>query len=83
LICSQFEIYVFFLFRLGGILAGYGNLVIEHPKADLLFDQSNIHVDVVGDFYIFNPEVNKELTGKLLLKHCIVSEMPHNSPLQL
>ncbi|XP_046460011.1 nucleolar protein dao-5-like isoform X2 [Daphnia pulex] len=49
--------------ELGGILAGYGNLVIEHPKADLLFDQSNIHVDVVGDFYIFNPEVNKELTG--------------------
>ncbi len=49
-------------------MAGYGNLVIEHPKADLLFDLSNIHVDVVGDFYIFNPEVNKELTGKQLFK---------------
>ncbi|EFX76588.1 hypothetical protein DAPPUDRAFT_106819 [Daphnia pulex] len=55
--------------ELGCILAGYGNLVIEHPKADLLFDLSNIHVDVVGDFYIFNPEVNKELTAHLSCKH--------------
>jgi DNA-directed RNA polymerase I subunit RPA43 len=54
------------LSRLGGILAGYGNLVIKSPKADLLFDLSNIHIDVEGDFYIFNPEVNKELTGMSL-----------------
>jgi DNA-directed RNA polymerase I subunit RPA43 len=54
------------LYSLGGILAGYGNLTIKNPKADLLFDLSNIHVDVVGDFYIFNPEVKKELTGKIV-----------------
>ena len=53
-----------FLFSLGGILAGYGKLVIEHPEADLLFDLSNIHVDVVGDFFIFTPDVGRELTGK-------------------
>ncbi|KAI9558635.1 hypothetical protein GHT06_015423 [Daphnia sinensis] len=48
---------------LGGILAGYGNLAIRESKAQTLFNLSDIHVDVVGNFYIFNPEVNQELVG--------------------
>lgn len=52
------------LHSLGGILAGYGNLAIRESKAQTLFNLSDIHVDVVGNFYIFNPEVNQELVGK-------------------
>lgn len=57
--------YLVYLHSLGGILAGYGNLAIRESKAQTLFNLSDIHVDVVGNFYIFNPEVNQELVGKI------------------
>ena len=53
------------VFRLGGILAGYGHLAILRSKAETLFNLSDIHVEVEGDFFIFTPETGKELVGML------------------
>lgn len=57
--CNSFSI-----LRLGGILAAYGRIAILKSTADTLFNLSEIHVDVEGDFYVFKPEIGRVLTGK-------------------
>ena len=47
------------------MLADYGRIAILKSKAEILFNLSKIHVDVEGDFYIFNPEIDNELVGKV------------------
>ena len=46
-------------------MADYGRIAILKSKAEILFNLSKIHVDVEGDFYIFNPEIDNELVGKV------------------
>jgi len=48
---------------LGGILAGHGNISVTRPNNEVFFNKCESHVDVVGDFYVFNPVVGSQLTG--------------------
>jgi len=48
---------------LGGILASYGKITVLGPKAGIMFNLPNNHINVEGDFYIFNPSVGCCLTG--------------------
>lgn len=54
-----------FVNRLGGILAGYGRIAVLKSKAETLFNLSDLHIDIEGDFYVFKPEIGKELTGEI------------------
>lgn len=54
---------MYLILRLGGILAGYGRIAILKSQAQTLFNLSDVHVDVEGDFYVFSPEVGNQITG--------------------
>ena len=54
----------FSLCSLGGLLAGYGKISILKSVGETLYNNCEIHIDVVGDFYVFSPEVGIELIGK-------------------
>jgi len=47
-------------------LAGCGKVDIIGPKAEIMFNLAEIHVDVQGEFFIFNPSVGSMLTGMIL-----------------
>jgi len=48
---------------LGGLLAGHGNISVTKPNNEVFFNKCESHVDIVGDFYVFNPSVGSQLTG--------------------
>ena len=53
-------------------MAGYERIAITNSTAPTLFNLSDVHVDVKGDFYIFKPEVGKELVGKFCVSICFI-----------
>lgn len=69
-----------FHFRLGGILLGYENIVIQSSSGFINNDNCFVHVNVEGDFYVFNPEVGQLLKGTVNKKSrshvgCLVYEL--------
>lgn len=50
---------------MGGILLGYQNIKLINDKGVIHNDSNGIHVDLEGDFFVFKPEIGKELKGVL------------------
>ena len=48
---------------LGAILLGWDSLKLSSSTASLLSDTHFVHVDVVGQFYLFTPQVGTVLSG--------------------
>ena len=45
-------------------MATYGRIAILKSEGATLFNLSEIHVDVEGDFYVFCPKIDQQLVGK-------------------
>lgn len=67
---------------LGGILAGHGNIAVTRPNNEVFFNKCESHVDIVGDFYVFNPLVGSQLTGILLATHYMKKKLNSYSFIQ-
>ena len=65
---------------LKGILLGHGKIFLKSRQGALLHEDANIHLDVVSDFWVFRPDVGKEIRGvvnKKSINH--VSLLVHKS----
>lgn len=51
------------IFRLGGILLGYDNIVLQSNGGVITNDSCYMHINVEADFYIFKPEIGQLLKG--------------------
>lgn len=54
-----------FSFSLGGILAGYGRVKVMKPDVDMFLNLPEIHVNIEGEFFLFDPAIGSTLTGIL------------------
>lgn len=54
--------------KLNGILAGYGKLQVKSPMGAMINEEPYQHLDVVSDFWVFRPDVGKELRGVVTKK---------------
>lgn len=48
---------------LEGILLGHGKIFLKSRRGVLLNEDACIHLDIISDFWIFRPEVGKEIRG--------------------
>lgn len=51
------------LFRLGGILLGYDNIVLDSNDGYINDDSCFMHINIEGNFYVFKPEIGQLLKG--------------------
>lgn len=61
--CVVFVINCLLNFRLGGILLGHDNIVLQTSNGVINNDSCYIHMNMEGDFYVFKPEVGRLLKG--------------------
>lgn len=50
-------------FSLNGILLGYGNIKLLSNMGTISNDSPYIHYDLMVDFFVFKPEIGKEMQG--------------------